>query len=369
MLADKINNYFEKMLIDEHYRTKIQVISSSFLFGAINTIMFAINIATITVNLMIVTGISMIFSFIAAYISIKLKKIKLASYLMSSVILIEFSSFLFDGGVDGFSTIWIMLMPYVSLCFWGLKQGSVVSITMFIIILLVFHTPIINLVTYDFSDTFILRFPIAYFSSFLFAFVSEFLRFKTYSKLKQSRTELEKLSMIDGLTKLENRRSFDMKYLKAWEEAKSFKSQIGLIMIDIDYFKNYNDNYGHLEGDNVLISISNAIQKSIYGKNFTAARWGGEEFIILMTNVSKKEVFNLSKHILKMVLDLNISHMYSMLDKKTVTVSIGQAIICPSNKILPEQFIELADKSLYSAKKNGRNKIGECFGSDKTILE
>ena len=163
-------------------------------------------------------------------------------------------------------------------------------------------------------------------------------------------------SNTDGLTGIPNRRFFDESYRTEWLRARRYQKTLAVIMIDIDYFKRYNDTFGHMQGDECLKSIALAISASIRRPPDLAARYGGEEFIILLPETSTEGAKTVSDNIRKKVAALQLDHPESLVSKK-VTVSMGIADCLPDLKQDPSELIIRADQALYRAKENGRNRI------------
>jgi len=163
--------------------------------------------------------------------------------------------------------------------------------------------------------------------------------------------EMEDLSRRDGLTKLYLHRVFQEKILEEFARAKRYKTTFSLIMIDIDHFKNFNDNYGHLIGDTVLATIANIIKENIEEPSF-AARYGGEEFAIVCPNLKLDEAFELAEKIRKKVENEKIKIEDNFVN---VTISAGVAQFS-EGMISKDEIIKLADDALYKAKNSGRNR-------------
>ncbi len=165
---------------------------------------------------------------------------------------------------------------------------------------------------------------------------------------------LEQISMIDGLTSIENRRAFDIAYQKTWRLCMRERMPLALIMIDIDHFKVFNDTYGHLAGDQALIRIAEAIKDVIRRPGDLAARYGGEEFVVMLMNTNGEGVEIVAEKIRRKVEELGIKNEKI---NTVLTVSLGVASIIPNDKMAAEKIIDSADKALYKAKEDGRNKI------------
>ncbi|MCP5455385.1 MAG: diguanylate cyclase [Thermotogae bacterium] len=183
------------------------------------------------------------------------------------------------------------------------------------------------------------------------------LRIKNHVELKRSKDLLRQMSYIDGLTGIYNRRLFDQTIEREWRRAIRNSSEISLIMIDIDYFKKYNDTYGHIEGDNCLKKISKVLTTGVKRAGDFCARYGGEEFVILLPDTRLENAEDIAGKIRKNVEDLRIEHRDSEISD-FVTISLGVASKIPEiNDADYSILIESADKALYFAKNNGRNRV------------
>lgn len=176
------------------------------------------------------------------------------------------------------------------------------------------------------------------------------------SKLHLANRELERLAIEDGLTKLYNRRRFDEYLSSEWKRRTRTGSPISLIMIDVDYFKKYNDHYGHQTGDSCLRSIAEVIRKCVKRSGDLCARYGGEEFAIIMPETDIAGAIHVAESIRKELMQLQILHECSSV-AQYVTISCGVAAMIPKIANKPQELIEKADQSLYSAKQNGRNSV------------
>lgn len=175
-------------------------------------------------------------------------------------------------------------------------------------------------------------------------------------KLKIANHKLQKLANYDGLTGLANRRYFDDYFQQEWKRLSREKATLSLIMCDVDYFKNYNDTYGHLLGDECLRQIATVLKQTIKRPADLVARYGGEEFIIVLPNTDLDGTIHLAEQIRKQVKSLDIPHINSSISHY-VTVSLGVASTAPQLNISPQTLIASADKMLYKAKSAGRNTV------------
>jgi diguanylate cyclase (GGDEF)-like protein len=174
--------------------------------------------------------------------------------------------------------------------------------------------------------------------------------------LELANSQLEKLSKLDALTKIANRRCFDEFLEQEWNRLVQTGNYLSLILFDIDYFKDYNDSYGHLAGDECLIQVARAAKSVLKRPNDLLARYGGEEFIVVLPNTNESGAIKVTKSIQKSIQELSIPHSKKNNDLSFVTVSLGVAIQRPTTKSSAQNLINAADKALYKAKEQGRNR-------------
>ena len=182
------------------------------------------------------------------------------------------------------------------------------------------------------------------------------LRIKNYLDLKIKNDMLEKLSMYDGLTNIRNRRFFDETFEKTFSEIKRDKKSLAVLMIDIDFFKPYNDNYGHGQGDETLRKVAKALEKTIKRASDFVARYGGEEFVILLKDINKDGVEAVANNLLNAVRELKITHEFSKIENY-VTISIGASFYNSNSDVTKLELLLKADETLYSVKNSGRNNF------------
>lgn len=168
---------------------------------------------------------------------------------------------------------------------------------------------------------------------------------------------LQRLMNSDGLTGLSNRRHFDEYLELEWRRAMRDQSQLSLLMIDVDYFKAYNDNFGHLEGDEALRKVAEAIRGTSSRSSDLPARYGGEEFALVLPNTSPGGARLVAEKLRQTIAALGIEHNTPE-PGATLSVSIGLATVTPAMGSNCRQLISAADKGLYQAKNNGRNQVG-----------
>ncbi len=187
----------------------------------------------------------------------------------------------------------------------------------------------------------------------------ELERRRLLADLEHKNKELERLSFLDGLTGISNRRYFDKVFEQEWRRCFRERIPIGLLMADIDYFKLFNDTYGHQVGDDCLKKVAEALNESLLRPADFIARYGGEEFIAVLPHVDVNGTDEVARRMMASIHQLNIPHSKSEASDR-VTLSIGMACVVPDRHMKLEKLIETADQALYSAKQSGRNRI--CHG-------
>ena len=174
--------------------------------------------------------------------------------------------------------------------------------------------------------------------------------------LIEANLELQRLTRVDGLTGLANRRYFDEFFTAEWKRAVRTQTPLSVLMIDIDCFKRYNDTYGHLAGDQVLRQVAETIQRNCGRSTDLGARYGGEEFIVVLCNTPVTGMRAVGETLRQDIADLKLRHMASVVADH-VTVSIGGASLIPRLSQSAALLIDAADRALYRAKDGGRNRL------------
>lgn len=181
-------------------------------------------------------------------------------------------------------------------------------------------------------------------------------RQQTQKKLRYANRQLELLATLDNLTQIANYRRFENYLEQEWYKLQREKMPLSLIMADIDYFKAYNDTYGHPQGNECLKEIAYVIDNTIKRAGDLVARYGGEEFAIVLSNTELEGAIQVAKQIQTAVYACHIPHQCSQVSDR-ITLSIGVANLIPAPSLKPQDLIKAADRALYRAKKTGRNQI------------
>ncbi|MCT7948332.1 diguanylate cyclase [Ancylothrix sp. C2] len=177
-----------------------------------------------------------------------------------------------------------------------------------------------------------------------------------YEQLKAANQELHRLASLDGLTLLANRRKFDQILSQEWRRMARENQPISLILCDVDCFKLYNDTYGHQAGDDCLRQVARAMSSTISRPGDLAARYGGEEFAIILPNTDQTTALKTAENIRLAIKNQAIPHSKSLISK-IVSLSLGTSTLIPRLDTSPDKLITLADKALYQAKQQGRDRV------------
>ncbi len=175
-------------------------------------------------------------------------------------------------------------------------------------------------------------------------------------ELEEKNDKLEQLSSLDGLTGLFNRRYFDANLVKEWKQALRTHTPLSLLIVDIDHFKGYNDRYGHLEGDECLRKVAQALYEALLRPIDIVARYGGEEFTAILPDTDREGAELVARRMMEQVERLDIPHSGGAVTGR-VTVSIGATTLVPSGRLSANTLLEYADKALHEAKEAGRNTL------------
>jgi len=176
-----------------------------------------------------------------------------------------------------------------------------------------------------------------------------------YHQLQIVNHELKKLATFDSLTGVANRRYFDEYLNSQWDQLSQEKKPLSVILCDLDFFKRYNDTYGHLAGDLALRDVAQALGRAMRYPTDLVTRYGGEEFAIILPKTDVAEAILIAQNIQNQIKQLQIVHAGSLVDSY-ITCSLGISTVIPSEKMTSKQLVAMADQGLYQAKAQGRNQ-------------
>lgn len=316
-----------------------------FLVAVVMTIM---NIATDKGLLTVATGAFAILCVINIILTaIGDRTLEIAKYIFAVEVLAMFTFFLVSGNPEGFSAIWICMLPSLGMIFYNRFKGTLLSAAMLAILIFFLWVPYGQTLTYNYTTTFRMRFPVLFIAFHFLAYFLETLRHNAYVEMKRLQDHYHDLSIRDQLTKMYNRQGM---YSELEENSKySEAHNIGALLFDIDDFKKVNDTYGHNLGDTVLTEFARIIKEEF--ESSIVCRWGGEEFVVIFTNgaIGEKDIETARKRI--------ASHLFSSEKGEfSVTASIGVCIEENSEIHYIDSIIGKADSALYKAKTTGKNK-------------
>lgn len=185
-------------------------------------------------------------------------------------------------------------------------------------------------------------------------------RKKNEAKLVHLQKELEELSYKDGLTGVANRRMFDKVFDSEWANARRNHKPLSLIMLDIDYFKQYNDQYGHIQGDDCLRAVARTLSEAVHRPRDFVARFGGEEFVLVLPETDEVSAKQIAEKCRLLIQQQQIPHESSDVSD-VLTISLGVGTMIPGMSDDKKAFVEAVDQCLYKAKANGRDcLVSEC---------
>lgn len=181
-------------------------------------------------------------------------------------------------------------------------------------------------------------------------------RLELEKELREANEMLEQLAMKDALTAIYNRRYFDTMYQREWRRAIRKGTKLTLLLGDIDYFKLYNDTYGHQQGDSCLVQVASTLESTVKRVEDVVARYGGEEFVVMLPDSNEEMVQTVAEQLVSAIRELGVPHESSTVSD-VVTISLGVATLNPARDESPDSLFVQADKALYEAKEKGRDQF------------
>jgi len=347
MLRER-NTKLKQLLLNENKSLTVLHCSVYALLGVVSLIMAILNFIT-KKNLICWTTLAFTFG-CAINLGLELinSKTKVIGWILFILEVIGlFTSFLISGNPDGFSALWILMIPSFGLLMFKRKMGSVFSLLMFLVLIAFLWTPLGDItLQYDYGNTFKMRFPILYIAFFALAFFFETVRSTISHEMQEARDRFFYLYSHDALTGTFNRYGFKEKQTDLFNERNHKRA---LAILDLDYFKDINDTYGHQKGDMVLQGLVDIIQSTIEDKAYLF-RWGGDEFTLLFFDADTSK--ELCESFLNKVREASFDFSGNQVK---ITISIGLVYGADDVSIDVDDLIRQADNNLYQAKQSGRN--------------
>ena len=347
MLKEWINK-LNKAVINEDTREKVLFRGIYLAFTVVSAVMTLVNIRTEFFALEGATAVFAMVCFVNFLLTFSNKRgIKVSSCLFAVEIIVLFTFFIINGSPEGFSAFWAPMLSACGALFFSFKGGIIVNLIMFSIIVFLCWVPYgRELVQFEYTESFFLRFPLLYSGYMLIGITLAFI-------IKNTQKALYTSSTHDALTGVYNRTGFLEMISSSLSDNNAHKT-VGFMIIDIDLFKNVNDEYGHFFGDKVLRQTADIIGK--YSNDSIVCRWGGEEFAVFIkdgTSVkSMAETIRSSYENNDYIEgDCSIHH----------TISIGAAEFSYKADLSANDMCKAADRLLYEVKANGRNGVSYRF--------
>lgn len=266
-------------------------------------------------------------------------------------IMVLMTYLLITGGVANTGPVWISLIPPVYMFLGGLKVGTIYTMIFVVIYSLIMFMPGEPLLTTSYSFEYKTRTLMAFITLSGLAAVYEFSRKQSYAKIRDLSKHYAQQARLDILTQLPNRRSMLESLDYEFNRSKRNGQEFSLMILDVDYFKQFNDTHGHDGGDQALIQLAKFFSENRRSQD-VVCRWGGEEFLFLLPHTSNKDAMIFAEKIRKGVENLVVSYNGN---EFALTVSIGVSQVTPDSTI--KRSLLLADERLYDAKAQGRNRV------------
>lgn len=268
-----------------------------------------------------------------------------------AIVVVLFGYLFASGGESNTGPLWFYAFPPLLFYLTNLRQGTLVLATCLLMALVIFQWPQLPLVTTEYSADFKIRFFATVLFEALFCFILEYSRLKARSRLLELARSYEQAASTDELTGLPNRRAMLQRLLAEYSRYQRSGHHFSVVLIDLDWFKRVNDEFGHDAGDAALKQFAD-MTLDIVRQTDLAARWGGEEFLLLLPDTSLLQALSLAERLRQKVADTDFRFRDQLLP---VTISAGVNSIAQSDSV--NHLLKQVDIQLYSAKQNGRNQI------------
>lgn len=355
LLKKLIYSYFKAGVSEDKHSEKNRKIVIVNLFGFVGMFITGSMGIIATVNKDYSLALILFIASFVYYLGRLVQKITKNYHLSSSIILYSLYVLMFylihDGGVNNTGPLWLFMVAPVSLFFGGLKKGLFDLFVFLVVICTLLFSPNEVLLATTYETDFKIRLILSFLSvTFLSAFY-EYSRQQSFQYMQEMSHKYEQLSKIDPLTQLSNRRDAVAKIEYEQRKIDRNHTEIGIILCDIDHFKQVNDQYGHEAGDKALVAIAQFFKTHVRNQD-TVARWGGEEFLFILPDTSAEQANHFAHKLHDLMQGFAINH-----NEETIEISVCMGISAVNENTNLEQAISAADNLLYKAKSSGRNKV------------
>ena len=271
-------------------------------------------------------------------------------HIFMAVVILFFGYLCYDGGPQGFLHLWILLVPAFSFITFGIYEGLITTLPIYLIMELFFYGPLHQYLKYqDLGNDFRLRMTLIYFVCMVLGFFAELLRRVAAKRLRSYTENFKYASMHDSLTGLANQ-NYLAKYLDDIYANKNENTTLGCLFVDVDSFKNVNDKYGHLFGNVVLIRIGEILSQE---KEAFVCRWGGDEYVVCFANISEDVLMRIGEKYRASI----SACRFKDYPKFHITVSVGAVVIAVDENFNFDHVLDLADFANRTAKNNGKDNV------------
>ena len=355
MNSKTIFNKIVDRLVDDDFRRAFSLILLSALLSIVSFVAFVAHITHDSKDDLLMAWIllaTFIFSSAIFFLTLFVRKYHTTyRYIFIASVVALFTYLCYDGGPYGFFYFWILLIPAFSFIMFGIFEGLICSIPMFIVLMVFFWTPLFDRIKWGstITDDFKLRMLEVYLVCIVLGFVSELLRYVNAKRLKSANEHYEFVSMHDFLTNVANQ-TYLARYLNDVYEKRSEISSFGCLFIDVDGFKLVNDKYGHLFGNTVLIKIAEILSED---KSAFVCRWGGDEFVICFKNIDEDLLVRIGEKYRAAVSAVSFEekpHFH-------ITISVGAVLMPVDDTFNFNHVLELADSANRRAKNKGKDNV------------
>lgn len=347
-MKNKLKILFEELLrrlTDEKERKKMQYFVVFLIFGVVSSIFTIINIITGYKPLMWSTLIFAVLSFINLGLFLLKKGLEIVAEILFSIeIILLCTFFVIFGEPEGFSAIWCTLLPIGGMLLYRRKFGTIISGVQFLILIFFFWIPFgRSLLQFEYTESFMLRFPLLYLAGFIVGFFFESIRSATQKELMISRDKFKKLSFVDGMTGLANEKAYLVEVNNLKEDIDKGSAKFGVIIVDVNTLKHTNDSCGHDVGTLLLIEIANIITNVFDGCH--TFRVGGDEFV---TFLEGDNVDKLDDYLKELRYQVTYNELEIKGHKVALSAAVGSSVFKQGDTFL--EVFDRADRDMYNNK-------------------
>jgi len=346
-----LGNYTPKKVSKTENIMRVIILNMITLLGSIYV--FAFLPTFIDLKIFPFVYITLLFVYVTVFVVVHIERwLKYFNYAKFAVVAVSmlFCSVLYADIRIPYGYVWTFLLPLMIISTMELKLGLICCLAYYAFMV------VAELKTGKYGWDMFARYTCVFWAQSALMATYETFRSITRNRLLKDKEEVEYLSVTDHLTKLYNRRYFSESIEREFEKAVNQRENLCFLMIDTDNFKIYNDTYGHLQGDEMLVSVAKVLKKIVRRSGDLVFRMGGEEFGILLPNTAYNWALLFAEKVRLAISEMKVP-LINGTEETSMTVSVGVACVMPQAGESPETLMKLADNNLYKAKETGRNRI------------